>query len=80
MKTNESIELKKSIELRKSIEFNIISEILRLYDMGMEPRTAINLIRDLLWNNSSTLFRDATKDIKSVKEMIEEAKHEASTK
>lgn len=57
---------KKEIEIEelkrlKNAELKIVYEVLKLHNLGMDPSTAIGIIRDVLWNNSSSGFRESTR-------------------
>lgn len=56
--------------LKKSIEINIVGEIVRLYDMGMDSKTAMDIITQVLWNGTSSVAQEALKSIKKQKEEL----------
>jgi hypothetical protein len=53
--------------LRKSIELNIVGEIVRLHDMGMDSKTAMDIITQVLWDTGSSITQKVQRDLKNVK-------------
>ena len=62
--------------LRKSIELNIVGEIVRLYDMGMNSKTAMDIITQVLWNGDSSVAQEAMKNTKKLQVEIAELEDE----
>ena len=49
---------------RKSVELEVINQVVKLHSLGMDSRTAMRIITDIVWDGGSSFVRPVSAQLK----------------